>query len=134
MTATNSTVPARKANKLPVILLAIGGLLGVAKLSSIPPAPPPSPAEAKAAHERAAADTVAAIELRALRQGLRDPASFDPISVGGNADASRLCVIYRARNGFGGLTIEAMALRDGRWRRTSHCPAFDHNYQRVASL
>jgi hypothetical protein len=134
MTAPTPTPTPSKSNKLPMILFALGGLLAVAKLSSIPPAPPPSPAEAKAARARDAADVIAAIEIRAVRRALRDPASFDPISVGGNADASRLCMIYRARNGFGGMTIEAMALQGGHWRRVRHCPAYPFSYRGAASL
>jgi hypothetical protein len=83
-------------------------------------------------HARALARGVAVLEIRALRESMRDPESFAPIKAFGNAAASRLCVLYRGRNGFGGMTIEEARLRGGRWQQVTHCH-IDRSYDYLAS-
>ena len=46
---------------------------------------------------------VAALEQ--LKQVLRDPKSLSVVSVGTDKDGHIVCMIYRAKNGFGGLDL-----------------------------
>lgn len=45
----------------------------------------------------------------ALKASLRDPASFQPASARLLQDGT-LCLVYRAKNGFGGMNVEYMAV------------------------
>jgi hypothetical protein len=84
----------------------------------------PEQAKAEAAKQKlhdmfkAGAET-AGRHMRGLQADMRDPDSFALVAARGNLDGSRLCVVYRARNGFGGLNVESAAYAGNRW----HIPA-----------
>jgi len=100
-------------------------VLGLAALyEADPPAGPlprhvetPGEAQARAlASAREAADERAGKAMRALRRATRNPGSFELLGARGNADASRLCIVYRGQNGFGGMSAEAAYFSGNRWR------------------
>lgn len=51
---------------------------------------------------------------RNLRENLRNPSSADWVSVLANDDASVVCIVLRAQNGFGGMTVDSYAFVDGK--------------------
>lgn len=60
-------------------------------------------AEEKAQSERA---TMAALAVASLKKSLRDPDSFTLERAFTTVDAKYACILYRARNGFGGMNRE----------------------------
>lgn len=59
--------------------------------------------------EEVAADLrtkMAYVVIRKIKQNLREPESLDVINVFSSEKADLLCVKYRAKNGFGGYSIE----------------------------
>ena len=63
---------------------------------------------------------------RGLKENLRNPSSADWVSVLSNDDATVVCVVLRAQNGFGGMTVDDYAFVNGKgststylWNR--HC-------------
>ncbi len=82
-------------------------------------------AEHTRVRERARRDIVF-ITAKAMRDGLRNPSSAEWVSVFSNEDASAICVILRAQNGFGGMNVEYYAVIDGKIGQSSatwnkHC-------------
>lgn len=49
----------------------------------------------------------------ALKENLRDPNSVEWVSITANKDASTTCFKYRAKNGFGGMSIEHTTIANG---------------------
>lgn len=49
---------------------------------------------------------------KAVKDYLRDPESLEFIKAISNQDASTVCMLYRARNGFGGMTVEKVVFQD----------------------
>jgi hypothetical protein len=60
-------------------------------------------AEEKAQNERA---SIAGLAVASLKQALRDPDSFKLERAFTTMDAKYACILYRARNGFGGMNRE----------------------------
>jgi len=50
---------------------------------------------------------------RTLKENLRNPATADWVSVLANDDASVVCIVLRAQNGFGGMSVDNYAVVDG---------------------
>lgn len=57
--------------------------------------------------EAAFQKTVAVV--RSIKASLRDPSSVQWEAILRNEDATVVCVVYRARNGFGGMNVEQVA-------------------------
>jgi len=57
--------------------------------------------------EAAFQKTVAVV--RSIKASLRDPTSVQWEAILRNEDATVVCVVYRARNGFGGMNVEQVA-------------------------
>lgn len=91
--------------------------------------------EQKSAREKAEAEKkekesrqyiVAASTAKAIKSAMREPASlvFDSLRI--SDDAKTLCAEYRARNGFGGMSIEHVVVAGGKTLQTAkawnkHC-------------
>lgn len=84
------------------------------------PAKTPEQLAAEAARERQFQRDV--LKLRALRASLKNPASFELVSVGRMADET-LCVTYRGTNSFNAIVTERKPILSsgqiGEWRK--HC-------------
>lgn len=70
----------------------------------------------------------------AVQSGLRDPGSVEWESKFINLDSNALCYIYRARNGFGGMSQGFAVILDGKIHRTNkifdkHCQVKGGNYE-----
>lgn len=89
-------------------------------------------AEAKAERRHLAA----VVAMRAIKKTLRDPASVEWEDVLVNDDATVICIVLRAKNGFGGYTRETISIANGEaskaekaWNK--HCSGkslIDHKY------
>lgn len=100
--------PASLTAKLFVVLVGIGV---VSAIVSKPPAEPPKTPEQLAQEERETAQYIAAANTsKAIRAAMREPDSLEYISLRVSDDAKIVCAEYRARNGFGGMNIERMAV------------------------
>ena len=53
---------------------------------------------------------VVAITAKKLKNGMREPESVEWIFMGTDEKAEVVCLKYRARNGFGGMTVETMTV------------------------
>jgi hypothetical protein len=67
-----------------------------------------------------------------IKRSLREPESVQWETILANDDASVMCFLYRARNGFGGMTRENISVADGKaskapahWNK--HCAGKDFN-------
>lgn len=49
---------------------------------------------------------------RIVKDALRDPKSVEWVSAETNEDGSVVCLVYRARNGFGGMNVEQAVMSD----------------------
>jgi hypothetical protein len=56
--------------------------------------------------------SAALLATKTLKANLRNPSSADWVSVYTNKDGSGVCIILRAQNGFGGMSIERYAVAD----------------------
>lgn len=98
------------------------------------PAPPtPSPQAAAASDASSKRFTVARLTARALREAAREPDSikFDSLRV--DEDATTVCAEFRGRNGFGGVSIDHVVVRDGKadssvasWNKHCTKPMYDY--------
>lgn len=73
--------------------------------------------EQQAVHDKAAKNSNARITntirtKRSIKDNLRDPNSLEWVSSAANEDGSVVCVVYRARNGFGGMNVERAVMVD----------------------
>lgn len=93
------------------------------------PEAPPTPAEAtKSRRDRQAFDAVVA-----LKHALREPDSAVFDKIGANETGDVVCIVYRARNGFGGMNLDHVVFVDGTpsrkrgiWKRNCvHKPLYD---------
>jgi uncharacterized OB-fold protein len=82
--------------------------------ASIPPETPQQKAEKAAA--RARFNTTAGV-VAAIKSSLREPDSAKWEAIRANDDASVVCIIYRARNGFGGVNLEKVSFVRGAMHR-----------------
>lgn len=101
----------------------IAGLLGLLIFNlawksdgAKPPASALTP-EQQAVQDKAARNSNARITStvrtrRSIEQNLRDPKSVEWVSTAASEDGSVVCVVYRARNGFGGMSLERAAMVD----------------------
>jgi hypothetical protein len=120
----------------------LAGVLGVAAIvQTIDPAPraprpaPLTPAQARAEIIGALGRRQALAALSALRQAMREPSSFELIAATGTADGTRLCIVYRARNGFGGMNVEGATVRGGMLRtHATRCKRGPVDYAGLANL
>jgi len=76
-------------------------------------APPQTPEQiAEKAAARARFNTTAGV-ITAIKSALREPDSAKWEAIRANDDASVVCIIYRARNGFGGMNLEKVSFIKG---------------------
>ena len=75
-----------------------------------PPEPPP-PAPVETDEDRRSQAVL--LQACLLRNAMREPDSVDWLSIGADDSAGTICFRYRARNGFGGMTIGRMAVHNG---------------------
>ena len=87
------------------ILLGLGAIL-----SSVTPrqAPPPSLDEATRSRQQAAVRAAQSIKASA-----REPVSITFESILADEQGETVCIVYRGRNGFGGMNLERVAVHDG---------------------
>lgn len=55
---------------------------------------------------------LALLGMREIKKAMRDPESLKFESIGVNADATTACYVYRAKNGFGGMSKEIMVVHN----------------------
>jgi hypothetical protein len=82
--------------------------------SSAPPKAPPSPAEIAYQQPQEQLFQKTAIMAATIKRGLREPASVQWETIMANDDGSVMCFLYRARNGFGGMTRENVSFANGK--------------------
>lgn len=95
----------------------IAGLLVVFGIkASIESSRPPPPAPTKTA-EQIAEDAakerrflVVAVTAKKMKNAMREPESVEWIYMGADEKAEVVCLRYRARNGFGGMSVETMTV------------------------
>lgn len=110
-------------------LIAFGGVVQALGVIQGPPVAKDNPA-AKARSE------AVYLAVHDLKSGLRDPGSLSLVSVLVDQPGETVCLIYRARNGFGGLNLDHMVVRAGeastspaRWnKRCSHQSLIDMTF------
>lgn len=90
-----------------LVVFAIKGIFG-GENSTPPPAKTAAAIAAEEAQERRFLVTV--ITAKKLKNSLREPDSVDWIDILVDEKAETVCLKYRARNGFGGMSIETMAV------------------------
>lgn len=95
----------------------IAGLLVVFGIkASIDSASPPQQSAPKTPEQIARDEAserrhlVVAITAKQLKNALREPESVDWIYMGTDENAEVVCLQYRARNGFGGMSVERMTV------------------------
>lgn len=109
--------------------LLIAGLaaLGIGALSQTTVrhvAPERAPAATHRSHAAAAdplADPLTRVlyVARKVRRAAIDPDSFAALAATSNADASEICLRYRARNRLGAMTVEAVRVKGGQVQRVA---------------
>ncbi|MEG3153304.1 hypothetical protein [Sphingomonas sp. RB1R13] len=88
--------------------------VGVLTQGSAPPAiNAAAAADDPAVKQEKARDYAAYLSARALKASLRNPESLTFKSIRASDDGSVICMTYRAQNGFGGLNLEHMLVKDG---------------------
>lgn len=80
---------------------------------SDPPASPPSAAQIQRKVRDEAVFQKTVIMAATIKRGLREPASVQWEAIRANDDASVMCFLYRARNGFGGMAVEHVTIANG---------------------
>lgn len=117
---------------LAVVLI---GIFGSIASSCNPPPPPPAktPEQIAAEQKASAARAKVIMSMQVVKDAMREPESIVWESVRANGDASLICVAYRARNGFGGMTADNITIIDSKVKRDAaswnkHCtaPLTDH--------
>jgi hypothetical protein len=94
-----------------VLILIAGALVPLLRLDDNGRAAPAAPQAAKAgaiADAKAisgARGNAARAAVRMLKNNLRDPSSFELVEIFTDDAIDNVCVVYRARNGFGGLNL-----------------------------
>lgn len=93
----------------------VGGLLVAFGLKSMlgEDSPPPTPKTAEQIAQDIAEERrhlVASITAKKLKNALREPESVVWEYIGTDEKAELVCLRYRARNGFGGMTAEVMTV------------------------
>jgi len=95
----------------------IAGLLVVfgikASIESSRPPHQDAPKTAEQIAEDAAKERrhlVVAVTAKKLKDSMREPDSVEWLYIGTNDTAEVVCLRYRARNGFGGMTVETMTV------------------------
>jgi len=74
---------------------------------------PPQPRTAEQIAQDAAEQRrhlVVAVAAKKLKNAMREPESVEWIDIGTDENAEVVCLRYRARNGFGGMTVETMTI------------------------
>lgn len=95
----------------------VGGLFAIGVLAAVvggndkptPVAKPKSAEQIKLEQEEEAAFQSDVRTLRALRDAMKNPASFDLVQAGRMEDKT-LCVVYRGTNSFNAVTMEQKAI------------------------
>jgi hypothetical protein len=117
--------------------LAVFGTVGIMS-SKTPPAPPPPepiPTREQIAQDKKKEATrlMVLMYMQALKKDLRDPDSLVWETVRANDNASVICIEYRAKNGFGGMNRDFIAVVNNNVKRDAaawnkHCtvPLTDH--------
>lgn len=92
------------------LLIVVFGVLLIAPLLGKSNTPTPSGTAAQVESPAVSQETVrfgkAAYAGRVIKENLREPDSVQWSKILSNEDGSVLCFVYRARNGFGGVSIE----------------------------
>ena len=74
--------------------------------------------DAKAEQQRANTRlTLVLLVARGLKENLRNPSSADWVNVLANNDASVVCIVLRAQNGFGGMNVDSYTFARGKLRQ-----------------
>lgn len=103
--------PIDRKGKIIIATLAAATVIGLGSPQLMgSTAPPPKSAEELASDSRMRA---AYLAVNALRASLREPESALFEKVGVDESAATVCLIYRARNGFGGMSRERVVFVDG---------------------
>jgi hypothetical protein len=104
-----------------IFLLLLIGILFAVLAPSTPTAPTvadtPAIAARKAKEEATFQKTV--VFAAGVKRALRDPPSVVWETIMANGDASVICLEYRARNGFGGMSREFAVYADGKASQSS---------------
>lgn len=105
-------------------LFAMAVAYGAWSFFSPPSAPqkaPPSPAEIAYQQQQERLFQKTAIMAATIKRGLREPESVQWETIMVNDDGSVMCFLYRARNGFGGMTRESVSFANGKAsKETAH--------------
>lgn len=81
---------------------------------SPPPKTPPSPSEIAYQQQQEQLFQKTAIMAATIKRSLREPESVQWETIMANDDGSVMCFLYRARNGFGGMTRESVSFANGK--------------------
>ena len=101
--------------KIAIGFAALVGLGMVAQTVAGPSEPQAETPEQKQSKHRG---YVAYLSAKALKESLRNPDSLDFDEILANDDGSVICMTYRAQNGFGGLNLERVVIKDGKPSQT----------------
>lgn len=101
--------------------------------------PPASKKLADPKREAAFQRTMAVVKF--IKSAQREPSSVQWSSIEANEDASVVCVLYRARNGFGGMNIETATYADGKltasymvWQKTCADRTLMNNFLSIRAV
>jgi len=92
------------------ILAVIFGIYGVTSTNSPPPKATKTAAELAEDEAKERRHLVVAIAAKKLKNSLREPDSVEWIDMLTDERAEVVCLKYRARNGFGGMSVETLTL------------------------
>lgn len=123
MSKQTQRAPLTRTQKL---LIALGAVIVVAGIIAQETAPKATPEQITAEKEEASRAIFVQMAVSSLKKAARDPESLTVDVARTNKDGSVICLEYRARNGFGGMNREHLAVADGKANGTpehwnKHC-------------
>lgn len=118
---------------VPVVLIVAIIVIAIVSPAPKTPAKTPEQMAEEVLSKNRGAFTFAA--LKAIHNSLREPDSVKWVEIMSNADGSVICASYRAKNGFGGLSLEHTTLIRGevftggeRWNENCLGRMYDMDY------
>lgn len=118
--------PKKPMSRAMILFLILGVVAVIGGMLAQETAPPKTTEQIAAEKEHAARIMFVRMAVSSLKKAARDPDSLTIESARANKDGSVICLEYRARNGFGGMNREHLAIAAGKANGTpghwnKHC-------------
>lgn len=106
--------PKKPMSRAMTLFMALGAVALIGGMVAQETAQPRTPDQIAADKEQAARAMIVRMAVGGLKKAARDPDSLVVESARTNKDGTVVCLEYRARNGFGGMNREHLAIADGK--------------------